>query len=881
MTSRAAALPTTALVFALQFGCPGDPSITDDDVADDDAGDDDSLDPLDLESAPELDDSGLGPALAWAGVLEAGSDLLVGGAAGASRPGDYMVVNNMGRFVVRGDRQGSGYVGVPGALIDIDCRRGEGNADADALVELVTLLGEGRVFVATSYEVATEGLEPGVSAQLKLHGTDRPLDLLTASLEDPGAYPPLGLEVHQSLTLAPGSPAMWLETTVVNTTDQHLDLPLSDLMFVDASVAAPFVPGIGFGGEGATGERDIVAYQSHDSEQAIGLFWRDDSVRVDHLPGVHDAIGHVVAEGPTLSLAPGEYDSYRRVVAAVRDVGTMDFYRKLTGETWPVTLEGWVRYEGEDKRIWHARVFLQDPDGTPRLMARTESLGGYYIATDEGDWRVEVVADLDNEWVDLPPGIGAFGARANEADNEQALWAWTDPEAVLIQPVADGHHRPDDASITLEPGRTWLEFTLERPATLAVRVEDGDGQPLPAVVQVRFPPGVSDPHPPRPELGERRPGNRLRKVLFLVDGEAEVPVPSGTYDLLAHRGLQYEIDRSEDVVLAAGETTSVTLTLGLSLLLVDPGLGTWNELMSHQQTASGGDVVYFHDQLPPGSLLWFVSYPVFAAMSYPLPLLVTALPGLARILGRRHRGRALPVWIFIWCSLLILTFMAVRMGRYVLPLFPALCLLSAWWGSELQPHRWRRPVLAALAALFLMVLVWEHGAIPGQGGWIGDGVQRNFAVMNDTTMPTEEDMARLREGLIPNLHCELDLFLREISEISLQEGGTNPLAMGGRGLGKLRLALPEAVFMGYIVLQAKQRITNRFVYELDPDSGKRQILGPMTFLLMHPAGLDLRQEGITGKLLISRYQPIHCQARTTPFRLSLIKTTTALSAGKR
>ena len=586
MTSRAAALPTTALVFALQFGCPGDPSITDDDVADDDAGDDDSLDPLDLESAPELDDSGLGPALAWAGVLEAGSDLLVGGAAGASRPGDYMVVNNMGRFVVRGDRQGSGYVGVPGALIDIDCRRGEGNADADALVELVTLLGEGRVFVATSYEVATEGLEPGVSAQLKLHGTDRPLDLLTASLEDPGAYPPLGLEVHQSLTLAPGSPAMWLETTVVNTTDQHLDLPLSDLMFVDASVAAPFVPGIGFGGEGATGERDIVAYQSHDSEQAIGLFWRDDSVRVDHLPGVHDAIGHVVAEGPTLSLAPGEYDSYRRVVAAVRDVGTMDFYRKLTGETWPVTLEGWVRYEGEDKRIWHARVFLQDPDGTPRLMARTESLGGYYIATDEGDWRVEVVADLDNEWVDLPPGIGAFGARANEADNEQALWAWTDPEAVLIQPVADGHHRPDDASITLEPGRTWLEFTLERPATLAVRVEDGDGQPLPAVVQVRFPPGVSDPHPPRPELGERRPGNRLRKVLFLVDGEAEVPVPSGTYDLLAHRGLQYEIDRSEDVVLAAGETTSVTLTLDRAF---DAGPYVAADLHSHASASPDGE----------------------------------------------------------------------------------------------------------------------------------------------------------------------------------------------------------------------------------------------------------------------------------------------------
>lgn len=586
MRLRTAALPAILLGLGGQLGCPGDPPRPDDDVADDDGDDDDSHGLLGLESSPDVDDSGLGPALAWAGVLEEGSDLLVGGAAGASRPGDYIVVNNMGRFVVRGDRQGSGYVGVPGALIDIDCRRIEGNADADALVELVTLLGEGRVFVATSFEVETEGLEPGVSAQLKLHGTDVPLDLLTASLEDPGAYPPLGLEVHQSLTLAPGSPAMWLETTVVNTTDQHLNLPVSDLMFVDASVAAPFVPGIGFGGEGATGERDIVAYQSHDSEQAIGLFSRDDSVRIDHLPGVHDAIGHVVAEGPTLSLAPGEYDSYRRVVAAVRDVGTMDFYRKLTGETWPVTLEGWIRYVGEAGRIWHARVFLQDPDGTPWLMARTESLGGYYLATDEGDWRVDVVADLDNEWVDLPPGAGAFGARANEADNEQALWAWTNPEAVVVQPVADGHHRPGEASITLEPGRTWLEFDLVRPATLAIRVEDGDGQPLPAVVQVRFPPGGSDPHPPRTELGESRPGDGLRKVLFLVDGEAEVPVPAGTYDLLAHRGLQYEIDRSEDVVLVSQETTSVTLTLDRAF---DTGAFVAADLHSHASASPDGE----------------------------------------------------------------------------------------------------------------------------------------------------------------------------------------------------------------------------------------------------------------------------------------------------
>ena len=567
MTPRIAPPIAALLAAAFVFGCPTDPDLPDDDVADDDAADDDGVDPLDLDSEPRFDDSGLGPGLAWTGVLSQDDEFLIGGAAGSSRAGDYLVVNGMGRFVVRGEREGSGYVGVPGALIDIDRRREAQHADADALVELVTLLGEGRVFTAESFEVVSEGLEPGVSAELRLHGTDTPLDLLHAAQESPGAHPPLGLEVHQSLKLSPESPVMWIETTVVNTSGQHVSLQLGDLMFVDRSVVEPFVPGVGFGADDLTGERELVAYQSHDSEQAIGLFWRDEAMQVEHLPGVGGAIEHVVALGPTISLAPGEYDSYRRVVGAARDVGTLDFFRKLTGDTWPTTLEGWIRYVDEDTRIWRARIFVQDPDGTPRWMARTESLGGYYVATDEGDWRVDVVADRNNEWVDIPSGAGAWGVHANPADNELALLAWSDPAAAVAVPTADGHPRPEEASITLEPGRTWLEFDLERPAILDVRVEDGDGQALPAVVQIRFPEGVSDPRPPRPELGESRPGDRIRKQIVLVDGRAEVPVPAGTYDLLAHRGLQYEIDRREGVVLEGGETTQVTLILEPAFLV--------------------------------------------------------------------------------------------------------------------------------------------------------------------------------------------------------------------------------------------------------------------------------------------------------------------------
>ncbi|MDP7111126.1 MAG: CehA/McbA family metallohydrolase, partial [Myxococcota bacterium] len=50
-----------------------------------------------------------------------------------------------------------------------------------------------------------------------------------------------------------------------------------------------------------------------------------------------------------------------------------------------------------------------------------------------------------------------------------------------------------------------------------------------------------------------------------MDGELDVPLPAGTYDLVGHRGLRYETDSVDGLELVGGGTTTVELTLALAV----------------------------------------------------------------------------------------------------------------------------------------------------------------------------------------------------------------------------------------------------------------------------------------------------------------------------
>jgi hypothetical protein len=536
-------VPSSFLLLSLLVACSPDP---DDSAA--------PLPPLDLSAA-------LGADEARAGELS-DDDLgaFVGGTSGEAQAGDFLLVNDRARFVVRGMRDGHWYVGEPGSLIDLDIVRPEGQADRDGLDELLTMAGFGRLFVAVRVTVLDDGREGG-PAVVQATGHDAAIPYIEGVLELPGLFEPNGVEITQTYTLEPGSPALEITTTVDNVTDDDLVLDMLDAGMTDVATFAPFTPGAGFDGEAPDGDRPMLAMVSHMNDQAWAIY-QTDADMPDGLASMGAGFDMLLAQGDHLEIDEGEAATYTRLVAVARDQATLEAHRRglrglPTGE-----VQGVVREAGSGDAVAGARVFLTDAEGDALSLAITDASGAYSLAYEPGEAWLVVVGDGSNEWMELAGGTGAYGPYAHASTNERALLAYGDPEAALVAPLADGYGRSEPVAVTLEDGGA-VDRDLELPqrAWLEISTRDGDGEPVPAVVFVNFPDGGADPQPADSRLGEDRPRGDARKAAWVVDGDVLLPVPPGDYALSAHHGFTHELGFAEGVVVAAGQTTAVELVL--------------------------------------------------------------------------------------------------------------------------------------------------------------------------------------------------------------------------------------------------------------------------------------------------------------------------------
>jgi len=553
-----------SMALLLATGCT-DPADPDDDTSDDDAcaDDDDAGD----------DDSTEGPQQAVATqarlVELSDGDPFIGGPGASAREGDYLLSNNFSRYVVRGARDGDFHVGVAGAVIDADIARFSEQTDRDAIYEVVTLLGPGRVFVPESFEVLNDGSHTGDVVELVAIGTDGPLDLLTSVSGE--QHPALGLEVHQTYVLTPINPTLEIRTKVRNETGSMVEVEVADLVWLDRDAYELFVSGEGFVDQPSGQQQTMLGLLSRRNDHAFGIFGFEDYVEIGALDGLADHYDHLVARGPTYQLPTDSHEEYKRGVGVDIDLAMLDSYRRsrwgLGGIGW---IEGRARPTGSNHGIGGTRIFLTDAAGDPHTIAVTGNFGGFKLMSDPGDWDLVAVAEGNNEDFDFPSRFGAYGAYARDDRNELAMRAFEEPDTVLPVPFADGYPRVDTIPITVADDRIWEEFVYDPPATLALRVEDGDGQPLPAAVHVTL--VGADPHPPDWRLGERRPQDGSRKVVWLLDGDAEVSIPPGTYDVIAHRGFRYELAQQDDLALQSGERTEATLVLQRAF--VTPGYVT-------------------------------------------------------------------------------------------------------------------------------------------------------------------------------------------------------------------------------------------------------------------------------------------------------------------
>ncbi|MFH1468016.1 MAG: CehA/McbA family metallohydrolase [Pseudomonadota bacterium] len=501
----------------------------------------------------------LGADEARAGMLAEGDDAaFVGGVAGESQPGDYLLYNDRARFVVRGLRQGDWYVGEPGSLIDLDIVRPEGQADRDGLDELLSMAGFGRLFVAEEIAVLADGSDGG-AAVVRARGHDAAIPYIEGMAESPGMFEPNEVEITETYTLEPGSPALRVTTEVHNSTRKDLSLQMLAAGMTDVATFAPFVPGEGVGGE-VDGDQTMLAMISRTHDQAWAIY-RDDQDLPEGISALGAAMEMIIATGDTLALEEGATAANTRLVGVAADLSTLEEHRRGLRGLPTGVVTGTVTEAGSGEPVAGARVFLTDADGAPWTVAVTDTHGTYRLVGEPGAASVVVVGDGDNEWMELPLARGAYGVHASTAANARAMLGWTEPESAEPSAQADGHGRSEPAALTLTDGDVVTQdLVLPQRGWLHVVTEDHDGAPLPAVVHVSFTDGA-DPQPPDDRLGEDRPSGGARKTAWVIDGEVLVPVPPGTYDLTAHHGFRYELGRANGVAVTAGGTAEVTLEL--------------------------------------------------------------------------------------------------------------------------------------------------------------------------------------------------------------------------------------------------------------------------------------------------------------------------------
>lgn len=283
--------------------------------------------------------------------------------------------------------------------------------------------------------------------------------------------------------------------------------------------------------------------------------------------------------------------------------------------------------------------------------------------------------------------------------------------------------------------------------------------------------------------------------------------------------------------LCLGSAASITLlsflVQGWSVWLV------WQELLYHISGTGGVGQDFPFQLMEPWTLRWLFSMGIFAAKSYPLPLLLLALPGLV-LLHRRQGGPARYLLLsYVWIGLLLLTLMANKMERYLHPIYPIFCVLTVWGVARLIPRRWQTPALLGITTAFVVTLAlvfWR----PTPWMMSGDDLRKE-GYMYEIAMPDHRTLATLRQNTF-HPRCTLAPLTREMAALGRQDPRRRPLGIATQhrwldrdGKEVLMFSPPE------VYHSAIQEIRDRFVlyFELDKGEHLKEMFQVPNLLVVH------------------------------------------------
>ncbi len=321
------------------------------------------------------------------------------------------------------------------------------------------------------------------------------------------------------------------------------------------------------------------------------------------------------------------------------------------------------------------------------------------------------------------------------------------------------------------------------------------------------------------------------------------------------QGLRRGPRRPARLALAAG---ALLLSLGLFwglFVLSLPGTPDpaqiWRWTMRHlvDRSLEGA-------QVAPLTGAWLAAVGVFVVEGYTWPLLLLALPGLWALYRRADAAARLPLCL-LGGGYLLLTLFTSKMERYVHPLYPLLCLATAYFAATRATPLRRGLAAAGLVLAFAAV----HGyATVSPLPW---HVSAPLVARTPLAAYPWYDMALLRpadwEGLREHdseANCTHRALVRSLRALSRAEGSRRPLAVvlavrdpaPEPGPGQPR-ELSAAVRRRYLTLAGLAALPDRLIFPTEIEVLTQEemprpwpVLQAPALLFVHDAAWDPARE---------------------------------------
>ena len=440
-----------------------------------------------------------------AGEVRAGvitdDEALFGGIGAEGQPGDVKIYNDRVAFIIQSARDGGFMSTYGGNVIDADIiRDGIGR---DLVIEWAPNFGFGRFVDPDTVRVASDGREG--TACIRVVGHEAPFEYLSGAFEV--AHNDLGLRVVTDYILKPDSYLLEVRSTVTATEGSASFQP-GDILSGAREIADAWEPGVGITAP-STETSDLKGWVAQDNRVALGIL-APNTAGSGAAAVIENLMKMEMAFAEEVTLNEGESTTYVRHYGVGPDLDTFRDGPTVTG----------------DAGLPQARVHVL-VDGDPWSMGISEPDGSYEVHAPQG---AEIVID--------GRGTRYITEIASGAEDYSPYM----PEA--LRTVAAASMTAGTDAQEAPRGRGLGE--IHPAAQLQIRA---DG-PFEARIY---------PHE-RPEVDPRISDDYGSLIAWSHSGDFTFDLAPGTYDLVVHRGIRFEV-HTETVELTGDTLVTVDAVL--------------------------------------------------------------------------------------------------------------------------------------------------------------------------------------------------------------------------------------------------------------------------------------------------------------------------------